>query len=48
MHGVIAADDINLTGTYTLLSVNGNSVPYTLTPRRCKPNHQKRFFHHQQ
>jgi hypothetical protein len=31
IHGVKAADDINPTGTYTLLNVNANSVPYTFT-----------------
>ena len=44
MHGVIAADDINPTGTYTLLSVNGNSVPYTLTHEGVNLTINKGFF----
>ena len=44
MHGVIAANDINLTGTYTLLSVNGNSVPYTLTHEGVNLTINKGYF----
>ena len=44
MHGVKAADDINPTGTYTLLSVNGNSVPCTLTHEGVSLTITKGFF----
>jgi hypothetical protein len=44
MHGVKAADDINPTGTYILLSVNGNSAPYTLTHEGVNLIIKKGFF----
>jgi uncharacterized protein len=44
IHGVKAEDDINPTGTYTLLSVNGNSVPYTFTTEGVSITIKKGFF----
>lgn len=44
MHGVKAADDINPTGTYALLSVNGNPVPYALTHEGVSLTIKKGFF----